>query len=206
MHLGRVILIVFLICCAASIGLGLWLRITGFDIARENQSILGLRTIHEKSLRWAAERGGTYPDHPARLLTWVSVRPLDFRDPREPADSVWTIGEVDVLSLTLAGKETPDIAADRATLDEAIARMPPASFIRFGDYFFTRLEKPTREARLVFGWTLPGENGRRFVLHDHGDARRIEAAEWAAVWQSDAEARAELGLPVIEPPAFTADE
>lgn len=202
MHAGRVIVIVFTFCCVVALGVSIWLGITGRVHARENQSILGLRQIHEKSQRWAREHEGRYPDHIAELLTWTSLSFDDFIDPRMPDDSVWTIHTLAVRDLILSGRESPELTADREALAEAIQAVRDEPWYRFGDFFFARLLRPTGDARIVFGWTIRGVNDRRFIMFDDGSARRIEPEEWPIIWQTDATARRALEIPAIEPPAM----
>lgn len=202
MHAGRIIVYVFAVCCAAALAVSLWLGFTGRDEARENQSILGLRQIHEKAQRWAREHDGAYPDHISQLLTWTSLSPIDFTDPREPQDSVWMIEGVDLRSLPLTSNDPDRAAAARDQLNAALASIGDRSWYRFGDFYFARLDQPTNDPRIVFGWTIRGEGGRRFIMFDDGRGRRIERAEWEIVWEADSAARSAKGLPTIDLPPF----
>lgn len=202
MHAGRIIVYVFVSCCVIALAVSLWLGFTKRGEARENQSILGLRKIHEKAQRWAREHGGDYPDHMARLLTWSSVSPPDFMDPREPDDSAWTIGVLNVRTLPLGSDEASDVSDTQTRLDAAIQSFGHPVSYRFGDFFFARLAQPTGDGRIVFGWTIRGVGGRRFMMFDNGKGQRIEPDEWPIIWEADATARAALGLPTIEPPAY----
>lgn len=202
MHAGRIIVYIFAACCIIALAFSIWLGITGRDEARENQSILGLRQIHEKAQRWAREHEGTYPDHIARLLTWTSLSPADFTDPREPHDSVWTIAGVDVTRLPLTSSDPDRASAARDELTAAIESAGNPPWYRFGDFYFVQLSQPTNDPRIVFGWTIRGEGGRRFIMFDDGNARRIERPEWEIVWEADAAARSAKGLPTRDMPPF----
>jgi hypothetical protein len=82
---------------------------------------------------------------------------------------------------------------------EIAQRGSPVYF--FGEYWFIQLPKHLKNEFLIFGWSQPDEEGRRFVAFDNGDVRRVEAGAWLQMWRNDAVARGTLGLPPLDMPA-----
>lgn len=206
MHIGRLIVILFIATAVISIAAGVWLSVSGKDEAYFNQSVLGLREIHEKAERWAWRHEHRYPDHVARLLVWVSITPHNFADPRQLDDGVWVLDGVDVRELPLRDPDDapPQEAAAtlNAAIDTVIAQMDRGEAYRFGEYFFAPLAQPHEHDGLVFGWTVPDDEGRRFVYFDSGRVKRIERPAWESVWERDARARQETGERSITMPAW----
>jgi hypothetical protein len=187
------------------------LAIVGTTIARYmledrvglNQAGIGLGKVQKAAAVWAAGNEGRYPQHIALLQANNYFRATLLIDPRLPEGTVWTVGGFDArryLEEVILHDDQQRL--DRTPLLEAVANDPEreAPIYRFGDYFFVRLAKATADPRIIFGWTLPDDEDRRFIVYDDGEPRRVDPAQWGAAWDRDAAARAELGLPAIQRP------
>jgi hypothetical protein len=171
--------------------------------AHVNQAGIGVMKVHHAFRKRAEASGGKYPLHVALLWSDAYFRSTLLRDPRQIEGAVWTVAGVDArpyLDERRDDVKEPD-RLDRAPLIAAVESVRHEAFYRLGDYWFARLPRATGDGALVFGWTFPDHLGRRSVVFDDGEARRIEAADWPAVWRSDAEARRRHDLPAAAPVA-----
>jgi len=168
-----------------------------------NQAGIGLANVQKAAAVWAETQGGEYPQHVALLQANNYFRATLFRDPREPEGTVWEVNGIDARPyMQEIIRQHDQKRLSRAPLIEAVERDPHGSeaFYRFGDYWFVRLEQPRGHDHLVFGWTLPDEKGRRVIVFDSGDMKRIDRDAWRKVWEADARAREEVGVERVDPP------
>lgn len=203
---GRLFVILFVsVAVVAVIGATI-VTVVNRDKAYLNQAGVGLQKVHKAAAVWAEAHDDHYPAHVALLQPNNYFRMKLFRDPRLPEGTVWTVGGLDARPF-LSEQPTPEgeWLLDRAPLLNAVAEASDEPFYRFGDYRFVRLPRYENRDDLVFGWTLPDEEGRRFIVFDSGRALRIEADQWDDIWTADAAARKDLGLPPFDPPPADAD-
>jgi len=199
--LGRGIVIAFF-ATVLFVGVGAGIVINRYHSdARANQAVFGLQQIHKSARHWAEMNGGTYPDHVALLWSNVYFRPRYFKDPRGFSDTIWEVNGVDArpFMAELRDDVPENERLDRAPLIESVNSARDVLFYRFGDYWFARLPTYTGDRNLIFGWTRPDEEDRRFIVFDDGEALRVDRAQWTAAWSRDAEARARRGMPDARP-------
>ncbi len=201
---GRVFVITFaFILIGAAVGSTL-VMMNNSGKARGNQSGSGLVNVGRASSIWATTHDGEYPAHIALLRKGRYFDPKWLDDPRDLPRSVWTVGGVDARpfmeeEVNLANADAGASVSqplDRTPLLEAVAREIAAresSIYFFGEYWLVQLPKHVENAAIIFGWSQPDDDGRRFVAFDNGEVRRIEDKEWRTIWDADARARAELG-------------
>lgn len=209
MTTGKLIVIVFLAVVLATGVASTLVMIDGAANVRSNQAGIGLAMVWKAAAVWAEEHEGRYPEHMALLLPNNYFRAKLLLDPREPGGTVWTVGEGDLAvdAKPYVEEMRGDKAArgmellDRGLLERAIASIADRPIYRFGDYWFVRNAMWKNRADLIFGWALPDPDGRRFIVSENGDARKVDAAGWNEAWRRDAAARAELGWPAITPPS-----
>ncbi len=107
--------------------------------------------------------GGVYPAHAASLI------PLGFFDPEmvvniqaDEASTDYTVGGYDLLSYDWSSEST-------AALNQAIRSVDlSAPYYALGDFWFVRLAKPTDAAAIIVGWSVPDDDGDRWVSFDDG--------------------------------------
>ena len=168
-----------------------------------NQAGIGLANVQKAAAVWAETHTGEYPDHVALLQANNYFRATLFEDPRKPEETVWHVNDVDARPyMREIIRHHDQERLDRAPLLEAVATDPARDepYYRFGDYWFVRLDRPRGRDDLVYGWTLPDEEGRRFIVFDNGDMKRIDADMWGELWQADVRARHETGLERVTRP------
>ena len=168
-----------------------------------NQAGIGLANVQKAATVWAETHDGAYPEHIALLQANNYFRATLFEDPRRPEGTVWHVNGVDARPyMQEIIRHHDQERIDRTPLLEAVATDPAQDepYYRFGDYWFVRLDKPRGRDDLIFGWTLPDEEGRRFIVFDNGDMKRIDGAEWVDRWDADAQARQEIGIERVARP------
>lgn len=175
--------------------------------ARANQSGIGLEKLWGGASAYALTHDGEYPDHIALLRKSRYFDPKWLDDPRDLSRSLWTVDGVDArpfMEEEVALEAPQGGWLDRGPLVEAVGRefaRRSAPIYFFGEYWFVHLRKHLKNEDLIFGWSQPDEQGRRFVVFDSGEVRRVESGAWVQVWRNDAVARATLGLLPIDVPA-----
>lgn len=209
MTTGKLIVIVFLAIVLITGIASTLVMIDGAANVRSNQAGIGLGFVWKAAAAWAEEHGGRYPDHMALLLPNNYFRARLLLDPREPGGTVWTVGagENAVNARPYVEEMRGDKEArgmpllDRSRLERAVASVADQPTYRFGDYWFIRIPEYHNRSDLIFGWTMPDPDGRRFIVFENGDARKVDAEAWNEAWRQDAAARAELGWPPVSPPS-----
>ncbi len=155
-----------------------------------------LRQLYVANYIYAADTpDGRYPKHIAALI------PGDYfnLDVFEDVDSPSPGGSLSVGSYNLNNYDWSDV--ETAKLTAAINSIDTScGYYRAGDFGFAHLGQPTGDIAIVFAWSMPDEDGTRWVIFDDGHVTEIDRERWRAVWKNDRVARYKLGLPVIRPP------
>ena len=192
---GRIIVALLILSAIVTL---IWSTMT-FRANREqayfNQAGVAMTTIHKEMNQWSAEGRIGYPPHVAILIVDGRLTVEQFRDPRRPGGGVWGIGSID---LRQGHAEQQDAVV------EALRTMPATPIYFFGDFWFLRVQHPTRDPAIVFAWSQPNDANERQVLFDDGHFRRIHRDQWDDVWSHDATARRTHSLPQIMQPSWDA--
>jgi hypothetical protein len=203
---GRIFVITFSLMLVGAALASTLVMMNNAGKARGNQSGIGLERLWDGASAWALTHDGEYPAHISLLRKSRYFEPRWLDDPRELPGTVWTVGGIDARpfmeeEVTL---EEPEAGwLDRAPLINAVEteiaqRQSPIYF--FGEYWFVQLEKHRNNEHLIFGWSQPDKQGRRFVAFDNGEVRRLEQGGWVNAWRNDATARAAHGMPPLDMP------
>ncbi len=136
-----------------------------------------------------------YPKHIAALIPGDYFSPDIFED----VDSASPGGSLSVGGYNLNNYDWSDV--ETAKLTAAIDSIDTScGYYRAGDFGFAHLGQSTGDIAIIFAWSMPDEDGTRWVIFDDGHVTEVDREGWRAVWKDDRIARYKLGLPVIRPP------
>ena len=159
-----------------------------------------LASIHRCLQIYAEDTTGLYPAHAAVLVPANYYRPDSFQDYRADSGNDAVVGGVDLLQYDWS----PEAAVE---LDAAIASCDvSAAYYRIGDFWLTRLPKPTGSGKLIAGWCDLVVDGERWVVFDDNRVRAVDRDGWGRIWRTDAGERARLGLPRVYAPWWPAND
>ncbi|NNF42821.1 MAG: DUF4190 domain-containing protein [Phycisphaerales bacterium] len=155
-----------------------------------------LDAIHTRAEAYA-RRHDKYPVHMGELAIAskgpfsVNHRLTAFdKDEQVPV----TVGDYDLADFDGTAAETERLRAALAAVDA------DETCYRFGNAWFARLGKPTKDGDIIFAWHRQPETDLVLLMMDDGSVKSADAATWPRRLATDAQARLRHGLPPLDAP------